>query len=94
MIAQLRRDYSATTDFAERQRIHDQLEDLEKEKLPATDETRIAEIRDRIAKIRRENSLRTDAKRREIELKNQQELSKVQETRFTGVFSWVEIKGM
>lgn len=93
-LAQLRRDYRRTSDVTRRQQLHDQIEELEKEKLPEPDDPdldqgRTAELKDRIAKIRKENALKETAKRQEIELKNSQELAKMQETRLTGLLTFV-----
>lgn len=90
-----KREYANTTDVAERQRLHEEIsaieEQLLKEKGTKADEQRMEDLRARISKIRKENSLKTEAKRKEIELKNQQELAKIQETRFTGMVSFVEV---
>lgn len=81
--------------MTERQRLHDEIAELEaglsSRREPGLVDMKIEELRDRIAKIRQENRLRNETRRQEMELKNQQELSKVQETRFTGIVSFVEI---
>ena len=90
LIAQLRRDYAASHDIAEHQRIHEEIKKLESEKIAGTVEVKIEALKDRIAKIRKENHLKREARQREIELKNQQEMARLQETRFTGIFSCIE----
>ena len=90
-IAQLRRDYSSTNDISERQRIQERIQELEKEKAPGTDGVKVESLKAKIRKIRKENSLRNEAKKREIERKNHQELAKAQETKFTGILSYITI---
>ena len=93
-----KRAYANTSDVAERQRLHDEIAALESGlssmKAPGLVEMKIEELRDRIAKIRRENGLKNEARRQEIKLRNQQELARVQETRWTGVVTWVELSGI
>lgn len=91
LISSLRSQYAASSDISERQRIHGQIKELEAKKFPGNDGEKIEALRDRIAKIRKENRLKAEAQRQGIELKNQQELAKLQETFFTGVLSWIVI---
>ena len=93
MLAQLTQDYSATGDVIKRQEIYEAIKALEKEKLLGPEEEKIEELNEKIEKIRRENSLRADTKKREIELQKSQELDRVKETRLTGILTWVEMDG-
>ncbi|MCF8248188.1 MAG: hypothetical protein K9J37_23415 [Saprospiraceae bacterium] len=58
-------------------------------KEPKVDETRIEEQNDRIAKIRKEQALKVEDKRTEIELKNREALGQVVELRLTGIITFL-----
>ena len=92
-IAQLRRDYSEKTDIAERQRIHDEIKAAlsSRRELLRPDSLKVEALKDRITKIQKENHLKREAELQAIQLKNLQELAKVQETRFTGILTYIDI---
>ncbi|MCB0522392.1 MAG: hypothetical protein KDD27_25835 [Saprospiraceae bacterium] len=78
---------------AARQRLHDEIADLEKAGPPKLDPTRIEELKSQIQKARQEAAIRQDEKREALELKKQGELAGLQETRFTGIVTWVDMYG-
>jgi inner membrane protein len=86
---ELRRDYAATSDLSERQRIHDELEAEEKRNFRTVDLGKVAELEDRISKIRKEAGLRESAKRSETEAKNREAAAQVVELRFTGIVTFL-----
>ncbi len=89
-LSNLRSQYAATRDIAERQRLHDEIETaLSSWKEPQVDESRAAALKDRIAKIRAEAKLKEAAKAAEIEVKNREALGQVVELRLTGVITFV-----
>lgn len=92
-ISNLRSQYAATRDIAERQRLHDEIETaLSSWKEPQVDESRTEALKDRIAKIRAEARLKESAKAAEIEVKNREALGQVVELRLTGVITFVGVE--
>lgn len=87
-------EYTAAPDLPARQRLHEEIKELEASlsswKDPAAN-LRIENLQSQIQKIREEHLLRQQQKREALELKNKETLSKIQETRFTGMLAWVEI---
>ncbi len=92
-LAELRRQYAATADVSQRQRLHEEIEGEEARKFAETDEARIEELKDQIARIRKEASYKATTERTSINQKNAQELSKIQPTRFTGIVTFLLISG-
>jgi inner membrane protein len=88
-LSELRSQYAATSDFSERQKLHDDIEEEEKQTARQVDLSRVAEIEDRILKIRKEAGFRESAKKGEVEAKNREELSKTVELRFTGIVTFL-----
>ncbi|MCB0522383.1 MAG: metal-dependent hydrolase [Saprospiraceae bacterium] len=92
-LAEARSQYAATQDVATRQRLHDEIAELEKAGPPKLDPTRIEELKSQIQKARQEAAIRQAEKREALELKKQGELAGLQETRFTGIVTWVDMYG-
>ncbi|MEZ4961954.1 MAG: metal-dependent hydrolase [Saprospiraceae bacterium] len=92
-LADARSQYAATQDVAARQRLHDEIAELEKAGPPRLDPTRIEELKSQIQKARQEAAIRQAEKREALELKKQGELAGLQETRFTGIVTWVDMPG-
>ena len=91
-IANLRRQYAATADIPERQRLHDLIDAARKDwKSPPDPQPRIAALNDRIAKILHEASLRENTKRLQLEAKNQDALLGIHQTLLTASASWVDV---
>ncbi len=88
-----RSQYSATQDLAARQRLHEEIKGLENANPPKLDQTRIEELKSQIQKARQEAAIRQAEKREALELKKQGELAGLQETRFTGIVTWVDMHG-
>ncbi len=87
-------EYTATTEVAIRQRLHEEINELEKglsSGLSPQRDLRIEELQSQIQKIREEHQLRQREKREAFKLKTEETLSQIQETRFTGMLVWVEI---
>lgn len=88
-LADLHRQYAATQDIPERQRLHGDIAEAERLKIPTVDESRIEELNDRIVKIRKEHTLKAEDKRTQIELKNREALGQIEELRLTGVIRYI-----
>ncbi|MBK9015018.1 MAG: hypothetical protein IPM82_13625 [Saprospiraceae bacterium] len=70
--------------------LHDEIETaLSSWKEPQVDETRIEELKDKIAKISMEARLKESAKRGSIEAKNREELSQIKPLQLTAMITWI-----
>ncbi|MCR9289147.1 MAG: hypothetical protein NXI23_17365, partial [Bacteroidetes bacterium] len=75
--------------IALKQTLIQEIKELERVKPPTSHENRVEEIQTQIKKIRKENAIKSAAKKMEIERTNQATESAIQETRLTGIVKWI-----
>ena len=90
-LQQLRSNYQ-TADFAQKEKLIAEIKALEKLQAPGSNTTKITQLENQIQQIQSEAHIRNTSKKVEIDLKNQNLLSKHQNTKLTGSLIWVVIE--
>lgn len=88
-IQSLKTQFKKSKDITIKQTLIQEIKELEKVKPPTSHEDRVEEIKTQIRKIRKENAIKSAAKKMEIERTNQSAALAIQETKLTGIVKWI-----